>query len=896
MEALVSAKTLAEVSRLTAEIAAALEPTAGAAAVDAKPRPEGDAGPDEKSTRRPEHVPRFVVTATEAPLGEPAAEPFRSSKVLLVFEDEGGLGDILCDRLEERGQRWVRVRRHARVKRLDERLWGVDLAESGQIHELVESIRAEHGPLAGVLFVSPLEAATAAEIELDPAAWKRRIDREVKALFRVAQAVAPDLAEVGDGDSACLLAATSMGGRFGIDPRSAGTVFPGQAGIAGLVKTLALEWPAVRCRAIDLALTQPVEEWALAVLAELDASDSEIEVGYAANRRWVLRPRPSVSPPDATPIAPLSAESVVLVTGGARGITAQIALELAARYRPTLVLLGRSPEPAATESIETAGIEAEGELKQVLFARLQQAGGEVSPVDLQRAFNRLVAEREVRRNLIDLRAHATEVVYLEADVLDSDSVADACAILRTRFGRIDALIHGAGIIEDRLLVDKAPESFDRVFDTKVTGLLNLHRALRSDSLALVVLFTSVAGRFGNRGQCDYAAANEVMNRLAAHFDRGWAARIISINWGPWGQTGMASAEVQRRFAERGVQLIGAEGGRAAFATLLETGAPEEVEVILGDGPWRHAVAVDDRSREAELPLVTRPGVPNHGHTEWTCILDPSQDLYLHDHRLDGNPVLPAAVALEYIVEVVQKEWPGWQVVAVRDFQVLSGVVLENGPKRIRLETRPVEVVSPNTSQVEVSAKLLDDETGRQCYGARVYLSTKRTAIPVVAAKPLSNLQAFPMSVENAYDRWLFHGPAFQTIEEIQGVTENAIVGVLKPSSPRSCRAGATSGRWVVDPVIIDGAFQLTLLFARLQTDMTPLPARFGTLRLYSELNGSDVGCVIRARFSAGGQHLETHTTFLSSSGEVIGVLEDAEFTSSPALNRLGGQWRESRAV
>jgi malonyl CoA-acyl carrier protein transacylase len=896
MESLVSARTLAAVSGLTAEIAAGLEPAGSAAKADVKARSEGDSGPAETPTGQTEHVPCFVVSATEIPLDEPATEPFRSPKVLLVFDDEGGLGSFLCDRLGERGQPWVRVRRHAGVTRFDDRLWGVDPADGGQIRELVESIRAAHGPLAGVLFLSPLEAPTAAEIELDPAAWKLRIDREVKALFRIAQAVAPDLAELGEGERACLLAATAMGGRFGVDPRSAGTIFPGQAGIAGLVKTLALEWPAVRCKALDLDLTQPVDERALAVLAELDGSDSEIEVGYAANRRWGPRPRLSVSPPDATPIAPLGAESVVLVTGGARGITAKIALDLAARYRPTLALMGRSPEPPQTESPETAGIEAEGKLKQILFSRLQQAEAEVSLIDLERAFRRLLAEREIRRNLADLRARAAEVVYLEVDVLEKDAVADACAALRDRFGHIDAVIHGAGIIEDRLLVDKDPGSFDRVFDTKVTGLLHLHQALREDSLELVVLFASVAGRFGNRGQCDYAAANEVMNRLAARLDRTWAARVISINWGPWAQTGMASSEVQRRFAERGVQLIGPEGGCAAFAEVLETGSREEVEVILGDGPWRRAVAVDDRIRETDLPLVTQSGVTNNGHTEWTCILDPSQDLYLKDHRLDGHPVLPAAVALEYIVEAAQKEWPGWQVVAVRDFQVLSGVVLENGPKRIRLETRTVEVVPQITSHVEVGVKLLDEGTGRQCYGARVELSTKRTAAPDAVTGLLSNLQAFPMSVENAYERWLFHGPVFQTIQEIQGVSEDVIVGVLRPSLPQACLTCPRPCKWLLDPVIVDGAFQLTLLFARLQTDMTPLPARFGTLRLFSELNGSDVRCVIRARFNAGGQHLETDTTFLSPSGEVIGVLEGAEFTSSPALNRLGGQWREPRSI
>ena len=159
MEALVSAKTLAEISRLTAEIAAKLESTASTATVDVKPRPEVDVGPAEKPTGQTEDVPRFVVEATAAALDGPATELFRSSKTLLVFADEVGLGDNICERLGERDQPWVRVHRHSSVKRIDDRLWGVDLADGRQIHELVESIRAEHGALAGVLFLSPLEAA-----------------------------------------------------------------------------------------------------------------------------------------------------------------------------------------------------------------------------------------------------------------------------------------------------------------------------------------------------------------------------------------------------------------------------------------------------------------------------------------------------------------------------------------------------------------------------------------------------------------------------------------------------------------------------------------------------------------------------------------------------------------
>ena len=112
-------------------------------------------------------------------------------------------------------------------------------------------------------------------------------------------------------------------------------------------------------------------------------------------------------------------------------------------------------------------------------------------------------------------------------------------------GRIDAVIHGAGIIEDKLLLDKTADSFDRVFDTKADSTYLLSRYLRPESLKCLVFFASVAGRFGNRGQCDYAAANELVNRFAWWLHRRWATvRICAINWGPW-ESGMASAEVNQ---------------------------------------------------------------------------------------------------------------------------------------------------------------------------------------------------------------------------------------------------------------------------------------------------------------------------------------------------------------
>jgi NAD(P)-dependent dehydrogenase (short-subunit alcohol dehydrogenase family) len=180
------------------------------------------------------------------------------------------------------------------------------------------------------------------------------------------------------------------------------------------------------------------------------------------------------------------------------------------------------------------------------------------------------------------------------DVRDETAFSDLIDQLYQTHGRLDGVIHGAGVIEDKLVKDKSPESFDRVFDTKVDGAFVLSRKLRSDSLKFAVFFTSVAGRFGNRGQGDYAAANEVVNKLAVYLDNRWLGRVVSINWGPWAKQGMVSAELQRQFADRGIELISPSDGCLRLDQELRFGRKGEVEVLLTAGGW-------ETSPEALLP-------------------------------------------------------------------------------------------------------------------------------------------------------------------------------------------------------------------------------------------------------------------------------------------------------
>ena len=143
-----------------------------------------------------------------------------------------------------------------------------------------------------------------------------------------------------------------------------------------------------------------------------------------------------------------------------------------------------------------------------------------------------------------------------------------------------------------------------------------------------------------------------------------------------------------------------------------------------------------------------------------------------------------------------------------------------------------------------------------------------------------------MRVDEAYRHWLFHGPCFQGISEIEGINEQGISAILLPSSPDRCLSQNVGGQWLIDPVLLDCGFQLAILWERSHHDMTPLPSRFKSYRRFGPLRGSPVRCYLKAQSSAGGQNLLTDIYFLDSAGRLVSLLEEMEFSCSSALNRL----------
>jgi NAD(P)-dependent dehydrogenase (short-subunit alcohol dehydrogenase family) len=423
-------------------------------------------------------------------------------------------------------------------------------------------------------------------------------------LFLLCRGLEGDLAAAAERGGALVLAATGLGGTlgFGPDELPAGG-FAGQGAILGFLKCLGVEWPGVMVRGVDLSPTEPACELAARLLGELADPNGPFEVGYNGARRVTWRPADGPLEPAQDRAIELDSQSVILITGGARGITAAAALELARRRQPRLVLVGRSPVPAAEEAADTASLSGPGPIKSALIERMRREGRTPAPAAIEAAYQSILRDREIRSNQTAIAAAGSAVEFVSADLRDEAAVQSLLEGIKARYGRLDGVIHGAGIIEDRLVRDKSPESLDRVLAAKADSAFHLVRHLDPSGLKFLLFFSSIAGRYGNRGQADYAAANEVLTKLAHHLNRQWTARVAAVDWGPWSEVGMV-ADLAPHLAARGVLLIPPAIGSAMLADEIEFGPKSDSEVILAGGADKLIEAPRRRGASPALMEVT----------------------------------------------------------------------------------------------------------------------------------------------------------------------------------------------------------------------------------------------------------------------------------------------------
>ena len=279
-----------------------------------------------------------LVDLVDCPL-EPALDSMLTEGVVLFTDDRRGIARLMADQLADLGQRTVFLAPpEDPASGPDSGVFHADLTDPEAVAGMLRRLREEHGPIAGLIHLAPLAEAVEGE------AWDRRAWRDVKSLYMLARALGDDLPRFGRDGKAFLLAATALGGGFGFEVESddRAAAMPGHGGVLGFVKCLAHEWPDVLVRGVDLDVSDPPDNLAESLLRELCCREGPVEVGYVGHRRLTWEPRAAPPFPRRRRRLPFEPGEPVLVTGGARGITGAIARELARRFRPTLLIVGRS--------------------------------------------------------------------------------------------------------------------------------------------------------------------------------------------------------------------------------------------------------------------------------------------------------------------------------------------------------------------------------------------------------------------------------------------------------------------------------------------------------------------------------------------------------------------------
>ena len=536
---------------------------------------------------------------------------------------------------------------------------------------------------------------------------------------------------------------------------------------------------------------------------------------------------------------------VVVASGGARGVTAATMIELAKEASLRFVLLGRTP--LATEPAWADGLEDDAGLKRALLADARERGEMPKPAQLGAAVKRIASAREIRNTLAAIESAGSQARYLVVDVCDAAGLARELAQVRADWGPIRAIVHGAGVIDDKLVADKTPERFDRVFDTKVAGLRALLKATEDDPLTSICLFSSVAARCGNVGQSDYAMANEVLNKVAwAEARRRANCQVKSLGWGPW-EAGMVSPQLKAYFERLGVPLIPLEVGARMLVDELCGAQPDQVELVLGGQPRRNALGQSDGEQRFSLDvLVGRDSHP-----------------FLADHSIKGTPVVPVVLVLEWFRRAVHAFKPELVLGGIRDIKVLRGIELDKFDR----DERRLMVHCRQQANGDVALELSSDD------GTVHYRATADLVTQAPSPKPAL---AEELGLETWGDRAvydgdvLFHGPGFQLIDHIDGVSPKGISAAMKVTSRDWPEA------WCADPLVLDGGLQLALLWSQHVLGGASLPTSIGEVRTFTDspIDGP-LQCTLTGRKTTGARTV-SDLVFHNASGSVVAELSGVE--------------------
>jgi acyl transferase domain-containing protein/NAD(P)-dependent dehydrogenase (short-subunit alcohol dehydrogenase family) len=672
-------------------------------------------------------VRRTVLQSVEIDASPSGHAVLKSGQTILISNDDSELASALGDALAKHGIK-------TEIRSLED-------IRAGRFSQTLD----------GLVLLSPQPEK--AQLNL----WEKQSEEWLKDVFMAAQSAGKIIKQ---RPGALFATVSRLDGAFALESATR-TIDPIQGALAGLTKTIHHEWPGITARAIDLDYRfKDCSAAGEKLAAELMVA-GPLETGLTKSARYGLQEK--VITIYHNPAAPLCFQKgdVILVTGGARGVTAETAIAMADEYKTTMVLLGRSAAP----TVEPAWLQPLQQEAAIKEAILKNSGRRLSPKELEGEYKNAMANREVLQNLQKIRNAGSRVFYYSVDIRDAEATAKIIEQARTEAGQIQGLIHGAGVLRDRRIEDKTRDQLDDVIDTKIAGLRNVLTATAKDNLKAIIMFSSFSGRFGRLGQVDYSMANEALNKAAQKLRiLRPQCRTLSFNWGPW-DGGMVTPALRNVFLSEGIGLIPLHEG--ARQPVIELSNPDENAVEIGI-----------------IGITDNKGGLDTGKKFFMVFeheLDPQTSPWLKDHVINGDPVLPMAVTAEILVHAAASSNHGLRFAGYDELRILKGIVLKSGGQKLFVYAASPE---KSGSGVKVACEIRTLNGDRESVNARAVIilenagtTASSSPAPIVADTHL----VYPDSINEAYNNHLFHGEFLKALLKVEGWSEAGIAACTKDS-------------------------------------------------------------------------------------------------------------------
>jgi NAD(P)-dependent dehydrogenase (short-subunit alcohol dehydrogenase family)/uncharacterized ubiquitin-like protein YukD len=698
----------------------------------------------------------------------------------------------------------------------------------------------KEGPIHGVYFLPALEVEPLLA-EMTPESWQQSLETRAYDMYQVLRALPDDV---------FLVCATRCGGLFGYTPEGATAPLGGL--VSGFAKAVAMERPQAFIKVVDFAPEVPDATVAACLLEETLFDPAVAEVGWVGEQRFTIANRP-IPLGDESNLT-LDSSSVFLVSGGSGGITGRVVLDLARQTQGRFYLVGIEPVPDPTDAdLQKLRLDHNA-FKQELIKRAAAQGEKVTPVQLESrlaALDRLAALLDV---MDAIRQTGAQVTYMTADVTNAGVVRKVVETVVKAEGRVDVLLHAAGIERSHKLEHKPFDEFRLTVSIKADGFFNLFKSLekRRKLPRAVIFFASIAGRCGNSGQTDYSAANDFLDRLASAMRRQYPGiKTIALDWGPWGEVGMASrGSIPELMQRAGIEmmppgeaapmvyreLVCAPAGEAVLCGAL--GTMERTLPADGGLDLEKANAALTSGHPIHIMLSRVTGMDINDGVILETDLDPSTEPFLRDHAMDGTPLLPGVMGIEgfsvaarHIASVLGSAAYSFRVERLEDIRFLTPFKFyRSQPRRVTWKAQAVNegggLVAYVTLESAVSRMGRPAEKVRH-FSGKVYLTSAGVKATQATVQPPAWDEATAVHARDIYKLY-FHGPVFQVLEGVYR-RNGSVVGKLRADQPPITASGQPL---VSTPVLVELCLQTAGLWEAGKTGLLALPHSIGRLTIY----------------------------------------------------------------